>query len=796
MIGNSFNVSKQFWLFHYSDISFLFVSEILLSYFLAGKVKGKVTSRRFRLAAGSLTALALTLASSPSHAQTVTVPSGTTQTDSDLLTGSGALTVTGGGTLSLTNSSNTYTGGTVVTGNSTLQVGSDAVLGTSPGAITLGGTGSTGTLDVSSTLLAVTSARPVTLDGNGGILIGGKNVWTFGATVSGTGSLTITSPSGSQGSILLSGTNTYSGGTLVNAGSTLYIGVDANLGASSGAVTLGDASGTGALALGNVAPVTTARSIILGSGGGIINSGAFSWTFTTPITGPGSLTIGGNTAVVLDGVNSYAGGTNVTAGTLEIGDAKTPTAEILGATSVTGGTLSGRGTVLGAVTNTGGTVSPGVDGIGGLTVGSYIQGSAGTLAISLLPTGAAQLNVTGSAALAGSLSLNALGALHAGTYQLLNAAEITGGFSTIANQISVGFDQSVGVNADGTAVDLTLVQRTSIPEIPSIYPALANTALDAAQRASEVALGRLGEARQMATLDRMVVAADHRHIVDDWGCAGCAPYGAWFKATGGFGTTDGAGGTPGYNANTAGFLAGIDGGIGEDSPAVIGVAIGYDHSAVDEGGGARGTISTPRLLVYGDWWRGPFALDAAFGGGYAKFSSARPITQTGATASASGGGPQFTGSVQASAMLVVRSLVVTPAIGMKFARQNEHAFDETGGGAYNLNGQSGAANSLRTYVSCAAATRFDLGAATRIEPTLRIAYSQEALRRSGISVNPTADDYTFHYPGIVPSRGQISLTAGATIERTRALNFFTDAGLISSGNTRGAQVDAGIRYLF
>lgn len=147
-------------------------------------------------------------------------------------------------------------------------------------------------------------------------------------------------------------------------------------------------------------------------------------------------------------------------------------------------------------------------------------------------------------------------------------------------------------------------------------------------------------------------------------------------------------------------------------------------------------------------------------------------------------------------MLVVRSIVVTPAIGMKFARQDEHGFSETEGGAYDLNGQSGAANSLRPSVSCAAATLFDLGGATRIEPSLRVAYAEEALSRSGISVNSTADDYTFRYPGIVPSRGQVSLTAGATIERTRALNFFTDAGLLSAGNSRGAQFDAGVRYLF
>lgn len=742
-----------------------------------------------------LTPAAVVLGTDPAWAQTVTVPSGTSQTISTAITdGSAAntLTVTGGGTLVLTGGANTYTGGTVVTDNSTLQAALDADLGASSATLTLGSNGTGGTLDATTMATNLTSARPVVLGGTGGTVITNNYVWTFSGVVSGTGSLSI---KGSSGGVQLSGDNTYSGGTFVSGGSTLYIGSDANLGASGAGLTLGDATSTGTLALDASAKGATSRPITLQSGGGIINSGQFSWTFNSAIGGPGSLTIEGGNVVILDAVNTYTGGTTVTAATLEIGDAATPTAQILGDVSVTGGTLTGRGSVLGTVTNSGGTVSPGVDGVGTLTVGNFTQNSGGTLEISLRQAGATPLTVTGNATLGGNLSLDALGALHAGTYQLLSAAGISGSFAA-TNLVSVGFDQSVAVNADGTGIDLTLIQRTSIPENPSIYPALANTAIDAAQRANDTVVSRLGDARMMATLDHMVVAGDRNHITDDWGCTGCSPYGAWFKATGGFGNTDGAGGTPGYDANSEGFLTGIDGGVGDDSPVVLGVAIGYDHSAVDEGGGAHGTISTPRVMAYGDWWHGRYAIDVAAGAGYARFSSSRPITQTGATASADGGGPQFTSSLQGSAMFAVRSIIVTPAIGMKFARQNEHAFSETGGGAYDLNGQSGAANSLRPYVSCTATTRFDMGGATRIEPRLRVAYAEEALSRSGISVSPTADDYTFHYPGIVPSRGQFSLSAGATIERTRALNFFTDAGLISAGNTHGAQFDAGVRYLF
>jgi autotransporter-associated beta strand protein len=748
------------------------------------------------IARSCLATVSLIAMTSVGKAQTVTVPTGTTQTNSSVIAdGSSAntLTVTGGGTLALTSGANTYSGGTVVTGNSTLQVGADADLGASTSTLTLGSGAGSGILDLTPSSLGSASSRPITLGGTGGTIIASPNIWTFSGVVSGSGGLTVQSPSGTPGTIILGGANTYTGGTTIAGGSTLEITTDNNLGATSGALTLGDASTGGTLSLINTAPVTSARSVILDPGGGTIDSGSFSWTLTNPVTGTGGLSVGGSSTLILAGANTYTGDTSVTAGTLELGDAATPSASIAGDVSVTGGTLDGTGSIFGNLTNSGGDVMPGVGGVGSMRVGSFTQTSGGTLTIAMTPSGAAALSVANTAALGGTLALTPLGLLHAGTYNLLTASSITGSFSQLPAQMSVGLAQSVVQT--GSSIELELTQNTSIPENPSIFPALANTALDEAQSGTQTVMDRLAGTRAQATLDQMVIANGADHVDDDWGCAGCSPYGAWFKATGDFATTDGSAAASAYNDHSVGFTTGIDGGVSDTRPIILGVAIGYSRSSVQEVGDANGTISTPRAMIYGDWWRGRFAVDGSLGVGYSSISSNRPLGGAG-TAMASYGGPQMTAGLQASALYDVRSIVLTPAVGVKYARQRLRGFTESGAGAYDLDGMSESGNSMRPYVSATATTRFDIGAQTRIEPQVRLAYEVEALNSPGISVDPTADDYTFRYPGVTPSRGRFSVSAGATIEKTRALDFFTDAGLLQAGNTRGAQFDAGVRYLF
>jgi hypothetical protein len=128
-----------------------------------------------------------------------------------VISGSGALSVGGGGydgTLILTGA-NTYTGGTTVT-SASLAINSDAALGAPSGALNL----NNGILIATSN---ITSARTITLTGPFNVINTDMNSVSLSGNIGGAGALMTSG----GGSLNLSGTDTYNGGTFVGPGTTL-----------------------------------------------------------------------------------------------------------------------------------------------------------------------------------------------------------------------------------------------------------------------------------------------------------------------------------------------------------------------------------------------------------------------------------------------------------------------------------------------------------------------------------------------------------------------------------------------
>ena len=110
---------------------------------------------------------------------------------------------------------------------------------------------------------------------------------------------------------MLTGANTYSGGTTINAG-VLSIAADNNLGAGTG----GLAFGGGTLRLGARLRSGGTRAITLNAGGGTFDTNGFDTTVSQAISGTGALTKAGTGTLTLGGVNTYTGATIVDGGTL------------------------------------------------------------------------------------------------------------------------------------------------------------------------------------------------------------------------------------------------------------------------------------------------------------------------------------------------------------------------------------------------------------------------------------------------------------------------------------------------
>ena len=159
-------------------------------------------------------------------------------------------------------------------------------------------------------------------------------------------------------------------------------------------------------------------------------------SWNNDISGAGGLTLNGTGRLTLTGTDTYTGPTIVNGGTLEIAGS------IVSASTVNaGGALAGAGTVGNVTVNSGGTLAPGaVDTIGTLTVKGALAFQPGSIySVRATPFVADRTNVTGTASLNGSVSVNAGSGLYlpSTSYTILNAqGGVSGSFSGASTNLA------------------------------------------------------------------------------------------------------------------------------------------------------------------------------------------------------------------------------------------------------------------------------------------------------------------------------------------------------------------------
>ncbi|PWU08357.1 MAG: hypothetical protein C5B47_04850 [Verrucomicrobia bacterium] len=241
------------------------------------------------------------------------------------LTGSGALTKLGAGTLILTQN-NSYLGGTTIS-SGTLQIGIGGTTGSIVGNVT-----------------------------NSGVLIFGRSdTITYSGVVSGAGSVIQNGP----GLLILTGNNGYIGGTTINSG-TLQV---------------GNGGATGSI----IRNITNNSALIFNRSDTLVFSGT--------ISGPGTVALNGAGTISFTGSNTYTGLTTINSGTLQIGNGGS-TGAIVGDvlnnsvmqfnknnTNIYNGKITGTGTLI--MTGTASVVALG--GENSYTGGTIIQSGALTI---------------------------------------------------------------------------------------------------------------------------------------------------------------------------------------------------------------------------------------------------------------------------------------------------------------------------------------------------------------------------------------------------------------------------------
>jgi len=225
------------------------------------------------------------------------------------------------------------------------------------------------------------------------------------------------------GTLVLTGANTYGGGTTVHAG-TLQVANDGNLGLSTGSLSIDDAT------LHTTGSFQSARTVGLGGAATINIDDGTTLNLSTGIGGSGSLTKTGTGTLILGGTSNYGGATTVAAGTLAAAAANAFNAASP-LTVQSNGTLdlAGFSQHTGALTNAGSIrfgTAPGAT----LTVQGDYTGQGGTLNFNSALGGDSsatdQLVVTGGTSGTATVQVANVGGAGAATTQGIKLIDVQG----------------------------------------------------------------------------------------------------------------------------------------------------------------------------------------------------------------------------------------------------------------------------------------------------------------------------------------------------------------------------------
>ncbi|MBX2893854.1 MAG: autotransporter-associated beta strand repeat-containing protein [Cyclobacteriaceae bacterium] len=419
--------------------------------------------------------------------RTLTIADGAANPDliiSSVISGTGALTKNGAGTITIS-ASNTFTGG-VTLNTGTINANNSTCFGTSAGTITING----GSLSNTTAGAITLTNYPQTWNGDfsyfgtqnldmgtGSItLTDNRNVSVLSSTlgINGvvSGSFGINKSGG--GVLVLGGNNTFTGGLGIDAGRVTLANAGALNAGSPNAVSFGTGS-TGSLRL-NGLSVTISG---LNSSGGspiVENAGASTATLTVNTSGVNnfagllqnlgpalSLSKSGTGNLALSGNNTYTGGTTLSAGTLAINSA---TAIGTGALTINGGTLdnTSAGSITLSTNNTqnwngnfafAGTQSLNL-GTGAVTPNANRQ----------ITVNASELTVGGVIG-GGAIGITKLGA---GTLTLSGANTYTGGFTLNAGTLNINNSNALGATGTFTINGGTIGNTTGGALTTANYP--------------------------------------------------------------------------------------------------------------------------------------------------------------------------------------------------------------------------------------------------------------------------------------------------------------------------------------
>jgi autotransporter-associated beta strand protein len=643
-----------------------------------------------------------------------------------------------------------------------------------------------------------------------GTAAGGNYTATIASAITGTGSIDKTD----LGTLVLSGTNTYSGGTRLTAG-VLEVANGAALGASSSALRFNG----GTLRAG--AALTLTRPITVAAGGGSLDTAANAVTLSGPISGSGNLTKRGLGVLTVSSTsNTHSGMTTIAEGAVVLSSGK------LGHTTISSGArLAGIGTIQGNLTNSG-TLSPG-NSPGTITVvGNLTLNPTGTYAVELASaTSHDKLMVGGTAALDGTLAVTGLNGFvptSGQTFKIIEAANgVTGTFANLISpfaqnsvmqrfeavynpfDVTLSFTQLpfAGLSgtpnqvAIGTAIDAALTNQ-SIPTLAASLNALTSEAdvRDALHELSPQLYTRWYD-QAVYSSSALVRQAESRLAQQpaDENRGG----GLWFDVVRRQTTYEATNENEEAKGSGNGIVVGGDVSVTDNTQ--VGLLFGYADETLDLGRNHSETgIQRFSAAVYARYEAVRWFMEGVFGASYSKQETQRFISIpgfAGATAEGGNDASETFASIRAGYRIPIGALNLTPYLALQHTGYSADELIETGAGDANLTVHEQRAYSLASRAGFLLAFPYT-GNSLTLTPKLDVAWRYD-FRSEARTITADLGDSSFTVLGDEPSNSGFIAGLGLDAGFTSGITAYTRITVESdTAADKAFEARAGVDYSF
>jgi len=729
-------------------------------------------------------------------------------------------------------------GGVVVPGGIVTPAGTVTASGTVVAGATAGSSGSvllgsTGAYTNGASSVVLTPGTPlyatmVTVDGriaNGAaptslrataatVTLTGVNTYTGGTSVDAGALITASANLPANGPVALTNSSALIfnqavdgafGGVISGSGSVTKLGAGA-LTVSGGNTYTGGTVVTGGTLIASTSALPGGQNVSVASNGILAFNQTADGTFSGRITGSGTIQKRGAAALTLTNITSSA--VDLQAGALFFNGG-------IGTTTIANGAfLGGTGTVSGNLTNNG-TLSPGYS-PGTINVaGNYTQGATGRLVIQLASgTSFDQLLITGTASLAGTLQIDVLNGFNPNgqSFTLLTATGgVSGKFGTVSGS-------AITTNHATTAAGVIYSANSVIFSLVAVP--FATFALTPNQRA----VANAAQASPTLTAAVNVVPATSQlpaafnalspQVYENWSdfafaratsvtdsltretraLPGHDDY--YFDASQSRGNARRDLDVGSSTFTTTSGLVGVDHVV--DANRTIGGFFNYGETVAGLGQpGSRTSMKSKLLGLRAVWNFDQWYANAAFAYGWDRYSATRPVVfpGTAAVATADTQGHEWLVDLSAGRHFTHGIMSVSPFAGLLVSGWRADSFTETGAGVYDNRVNDQAARSLRTQLGLEGRLSWEFGSLT-LQPHVRAAWLSE-FSNGARAMGAALDGISYAVVTRAPQRDAALFNAGLDVVLNPRALLYTDFTAQSGGTIRyytDWRVGAAIRF--